>query len=77
MIRLLIWILSGYVLFKFLIDFVFPASTAGKEINNKIKNIEKKQNIMFKEQESLKKKQNESSYQSKQDDYIDFEEIKD
>jgi hypothetical protein len=72
-IRLLVWGLVIYLIYKFVFELVIPVSKAANTMKSKINEMQQQQ--AFKQQSTSNKK--ETTSPDKRDDYIEFEEIKD
>lgn len=80
MFKLLIELLVFYLIYKFIFDFVLPIYRASKQMNRKMQEVRQKMEAHEKtfSQSQQTRGQAEAPKKSKprEDDYIDFEEIK-
>ncbi|MBS1627628.1 MAG: DUF4834 family protein [Bacteroidetes bacterium] len=79
--KLIIWIIVIYLLYKLIFEFVMPVSKATSQMRNSIKQMQEQQRANEYAQNQYKQtsenpQQQGNTVNTKAGDYIDFEEIK-
>jgi hemolysin activation/secretion protein len=77
LLKLIFWIVVGYLAYKFIAELLMPASNAAVQMKDKIRQMQNMQEQMNKQQQQQQSSQTQQQQPSpSKDDYIDFEEIK-
>jgi hypothetical protein len=80
MMKLLLWGLLIYFLYNLIFKFVVPVSKVASQMKGQVKKMQEQQEAARKEFEEQQKFQqqaaNQASAPKKDEDYIDFEEVK-
>ncbi len=80
MMKLLLWGLLIYFLYNLIFKFVVPASKVASQIKGQVKKMQEQQEAArkeFEEQQRFQQKAaNQATAPKKDEDYIDFEEVR-
>lgn len=78
MLKIIIYGILFYFLYKLIFDFIIPVSRATKQIKTKIREAQQEQERRFQgqQQQAEKQQQFQKNEPAKDTEYIDFEEVK-
>ncbi len=84
MLKLILYIFFGYLLYKLVFDFIIPVYRSARQVRQQMGDIQQRMRQQFEEQQAAQQGYSQQQQQSaprpapKSDkgDYIDFEEIK-
>jgi len=81
MLRVILWILLAYFLYRFVFGFLLPIFKVGRQMKRQVRDFqsqmnEAQQNYQHNHQQQAAPQQQAKPSNQKSGDYIDFEEIK-
>jgi Sec-independent protein translocase protein TatA len=81
MLRVILWILLAYFLYRFVFGFLLPIFKVGRQMKRQVRDFqsqmnEAQQNYQHNHQQQAAPQQHAKPSNQKSGDYIDFEEIK-
>lgn len=78
MLRLLFYILIGWILYKLIFDFIIPVYRGTKQVRRQVRDMQQHMQEQFRQQQQQQQAPPPPPPSSapKQGDYIDFEEVK-
>jgi hypothetical protein len=76
MIRIIIWAIVAYCIYKVVFDFFIPVFRVSRRMRRQVKEFQRKANGEFQNYQKDNIKTSQNPPQEKSGEYIDFEEIK-
>ncbi|WP_276480765.1 DUF4834 family protein [Paraflavitalea pollutisoli] len=82
MLPVILWILLGYFLYRFVVNFLWPVIKVSRQMRRQVKDFRQHMNQAQQQQQqyqpssSAQTQQHAASPKEKAGDYIDFEELK-
>jgi len=74
--KFIIYILLGYVLYRFIVGFLIPVFRTGKQIKRQFNDMQQRMQEQMNQQQAPPQQENKHSDKTVAGDYIDFEEVK-
>ena len=74
--KYILYILLGYVLYRFITGFLIPVFRTGKQIKNQFNEMQQRMHEQMQQQSSAPPPQQQAAKKSPSGEYIDFEEVK-
>lgn len=76
MIRILIWAIVAYCIYKVVFDFLIPIFRVSRRMKRQMREFQRRTNGEFENYQKDNISKEQSAPKEKSSDYIDFEEIK-
>lgn len=80
MLSVILWILLGYFLYRFVVNFLWPVIRVSRQMRRQVKDFQQHMNQTHQQQHqpssTAQSQQRAAAPKEKAGDYIDFEEIK-
>lgn len=74
--KYILYILLGYVLYRFITGFLIPVFRTGKQIKKQFNEMQQRMHEQMQQQSSAPPPQQQAAKKSPSGEYIDFEEVK-
>jgi Sec-independent protein translocase protein TatA len=77
MMRIIFYVFMFYLLYRFITDLVIPVGRAGKQVRNRMQEMQNAQQEQLRQQQEQEKAQfqKQQSRKASDKDYLDFEEV--